>query len=313
MEDKEFNEKYEKLKNSKFKQQKLSGWRPLPTISCITIIFISFAVFFIVFGIIILVFISQLKEFIFRYDEFCQEKYKDSAFCPVTISIPYKMKKPILIYYQIDDISQNHRFYMDNKSDKQLKGEEFNEEDLEKNHECESALTNEQVRAYENFKGVVMNRDKKVAIPCGLIARSYLRDVFYDWKINGNSFKPNVTDIVYKSDVDYYKNSGTEDNQWINMTDEHFINWMRISPFSSPRKFYGKIESDDIEGTSRLDLKIQINNHLSRKKYIILSTRNVFGGKSYFLGIMYIIFGIICLIAAVVYINAYTVYHRKDN
>ena len=311
MEDKEFNEKYEKLKNSKFKQQKLSGWRPLPTISCITIIFISFAVFFIVFGIIILVFISQLKEFIFRYDEYCQKHYKDSAYCQVPISIPYKMKKPILIYYQIDGISQNHRFYMDNKSDKQLKGEEVNQDDLEKNHECESALTNEQVRAYENFKGEVMNRDDEIAIPCGFIARSYLRDVFYDWKINGNSFEPNVTDIVYKSDVDYYKNSGNEGIQWINMTDEHFINWMRISPFSSPRKFYGKIESDDIEGP--LTLNIQINNHFSKKKYIILSTRNVFGGKSYFLGIMYIIFGIICLIAAVVYINAYTVYHRKDN
>ena len=310
MEDKEFNEKYEKLKNSKFKQQKLSGWRPLPTISCITIIFISFAVFFIVFGIIILVFISQLKEFIFRYDEYCQKYYKDSTNCEVSIPIPYKMKKPILIYYQIDGISQNHRFYMDNKSDKQLKGEEVTKEDLEKNHECEYALTNKQVRVHKNFLGDDINNDE-VAIPCGLIARSYLRDEFKDWTFNGKSLNPNVTDIVYKSDVDYYKNSETEGDQWINMTDEHFINWMRISPFSSPRKFYGKIESDDIEG--ELKMKIQINNHLSRKKYIILSTRNVFGGKSYFLGIMYIIFGIICLIAAVVYINAYTVYHRKDN
>ena len=33
----EFNKLYETLKNSRFKQQKFPGWRPLPTISCITI------------------------------------------------------------------------------------------------------------------------------------------------------------------------------------------------------------------------------------------------------------------------------------
>ena len=37
----EFNKLYETLKKSRFKQQKFPGWRPLPTISCITIIFIS--------------------------------------------------------------------------------------------------------------------------------------------------------------------------------------------------------------------------------------------------------------------------------
>ena len=38
---------YERLKNSKFKQQKLPGWRPVPTIASTTIIFICFGVIFI--------------------------------------------------------------------------------------------------------------------------------------------------------------------------------------------------------------------------------------------------------------------------
>ena len=36
------NEEYERLKNSKFKQQKLPGWRPVPTITSTTIIFFLF-------------------------------------------------------------------------------------------------------------------------------------------------------------------------------------------------------------------------------------------------------------------------------
>ena len=35
------NEEYERLKNSKFKQQKLPGWRPVPTITSTTIIFFA--------------------------------------------------------------------------------------------------------------------------------------------------------------------------------------------------------------------------------------------------------------------------------
>ena len=93
MEDKEFNEKYEQLKKSKFKQQKLVGWRPLPTISCITIIYLSFALFFIIFGIIILVFTGQINEIKIRYDDTCI----DSIFCSINIPIIHKMPKPIMI------------------------------------------------------------------------------------------------------------------------------------------------------------------------------------------------------------------------
>ena len=58
MDEKEYNEKYQQLKKSKFRQQKLVGWRPVPTLSCVTIIYLSFSVFFIIVGIIILVFTS---------------------------------------------------------------------------------------------------------------------------------------------------------------------------------------------------------------------------------------------------------------
>lgn len=66
------NEEYERLKNSKFKQQKLPGWRPVPTITSTTIIFFCFGVVFIVLGVIILVFSNQIEEVSYRYDEECK-------------------------------------------------------------------------------------------------------------------------------------------------------------------------------------------------------------------------------------------------
>ena len=89
------NEEYEKLKNSKFKQQKLPGWRPVPTITSTTIIFFCFGGVFNVLGIIILIYSNQIEDISFRYDDYCQ-KYKtnnpNATTCDIEIQIHSKMK-----------------------------------------------------------------------------------------------------------------------------------------------------------------------------------------------------------------------------
>jgi len=85
------NEEYEKLKNSKFKQQKLPGWRPVPTITSTTIIFFCFGAVFIVLGIIILVFSNKIEEVSYRYDN--DEKCKNQPQCTITLNIKNKMEQ----------------------------------------------------------------------------------------------------------------------------------------------------------------------------------------------------------------------------
>ena len=303
----EFNKLYETLKKSKFRQQKFPGWRPLPTISCITIIFISAGVFFIIFGIFILIFTGQIKEFKFRYDLFCAEKRRHNEKCEMSLSIPETMKKPIFIYYQINDLRQNHRFYMDNKSNKQLKGEEVSKEDLEKSNDCDGALYNKDFVFLDSEK----YPEDEVAFPCGLIAKSFFRDNFTLWQMSGKEINVTTEEIANKKDRDDLSNVGLKDSQWLDATDEHFIIWKRISPFENPRKLWGKIEGDDISSGSNVIVTIDDKNYHSFEKYIILSTRNVFGGKSSFLGILYIVFGAVCLISAVIFINVYNYFHKK--
>ncbi len=303
----EFNKLYETLKKSKFRQQKFPGWRPLPTISCITIIFISAGVFFIIFGIFILIFTGQIKEFKFRYDLFCAEKRRHNEKCELSLSIPETMKKPIFIYYQINDLRQNHRFYMDNKSDKQLKGEEVSKEDLEKSNDCDGSLYNKDF----DFLDPDKYPEDDVAFPCGLIAKSFFRDNFTLWQMSGKEINVTTEEIANKKDRDDLSNVGLKDSQWLDVTDEHFIIWKRIAPFENPRKLWGKIEGDDISSGSSVIVTIDDKNYHSFEKYIILSTRNVFGGKSSFLGILYIVFGAVCLISAVIFINVYNYFHKK--
>ena len=299
----EFNKLYETLKNSRFKQQKFPGWRPLPTISCITIIFISFGVFFILFGIIITIFAGKLTEYKFRYDLIC-----GSGPCIFPIQIEEEMEKPIMIYYQINNVRQNHRFYMDNKSNKQLKGEEVSKDDLEKNNECENYIYNEDM-------GIIIDADHPegdVAFPCGLIAKTFFKDELTSLKISGKEIEITTEEIAYKSDTEAFSKVEMKDSHWLDISDERFMIWSRISPFENPRKLWGKIEEDDIPSGTTITVTIENHNYYTFEKYIILSTRNVFGGKNYFLGICYIILGALCLISAVVFINVFNYFHKKE-
>ena len=112
MKDDEFKVLYENYKKSKFKQQKLNGWRPLPTISCITIIFVFFGVFFIIIGLIDVIVISQLK--IITIKNYPSKFTWNGTVNRYTEEMKEKMKSPIMVYYQIDDFQQNNKEYMDN-------------------------------------------------------------------------------------------------------------------------------------------------------------------------------------------------------
>jgi len=301
MNDQEFKEKYDKLKNSKFYQQKMFGWRPLPTISCITIIFVCFAIFFIIMGIIILVFTAQVKEIKQKY--YPLEKYPEDY--KIDININEDMKKPVMIYYQVDGIIQNHRFYMDSKSDKQLKGEEVSDDDLKKDKICENAQTIEDIPWQKKDDN---NYDDK-ANPCGLIAKTYVKNEFTDWRLDEGSIKEELEEegIAYQSDIDTYEK--VKDNKDLG---EHFLVWMRPSPFSNPRKLWGKINKD-IKQNQKLEFTINPYHYYNGgSRYIILSTRNIFGGKSMFLGICYIIAGGLSLMASVIFITTYSSFHRKN-
>ena len=56
------DEVYENLKASRFKQQKLPAWRPVPTIMSTTITFVAFGVIFIVIGVVVLIYSGKVVE-----------------------------------------------------------------------------------------------------------------------------------------------------------------------------------------------------------------------------------------------------------
>ena len=147
---------YERLKNSKFKQQKLPGWRPVPTIASTTIIFICFGVIFILLGTLILIFSNQIIEIKKRYDDLPDCKVNEE--CNITIEIEQDMKRTIMIYYQLNGFYQNHRRYVKSKSDVQLNGKTMTLEEMKKSQECDPVVTNEEMGFPEGTTSIVGNK-----------------------------------------------------------------------------------------------------------------------------------------------------------
>ena len=171
------------------------------------------------------------------------------------------MKKPIMIYYQIDDFSQNHRAYMDSKSDKQLQGEEPSEEDLKKSGVCEYSLYNKDLGRHNVDNAYINNNMNGVAFPCGLMAKTYPNEILKDWNIDVT-----VENISYNTEKEKYEKIPLIDSHWINTSDGHFMIWMRPSPFKSPRKLWGIIDKEDIEKGSIIEFSFEKTNYYNHRE-----------------------------------------------
>jgi len=70
---KEIDDKIAALKNSKFKQQMLPAWRPVPSFGSTMITFGLFGVVFLGLGIMLYVLSDKIQELSLQYDstEFC--------------------------------------------------------------------------------------------------------------------------------------------------------------------------------------------------------------------------------------------------
>jgi len=294
------NSEYESLKASKFKQQKLPAWRPVPSI-CVTIaIFLAFGVIFIIIGAIVLHFSNDIFEETIKYNERCN-LYQQN--CEIDITIKDDLNTTVMFYYQLTNFYQNHRRYVKSKSNSQLLGKYLSSDDIKS--DCDPVYLNKHIKVpLRNMYNNETLKEDDPAFPCGLIAKSFFNDT-YSIKLKGdnNTIKINQDNIAWPADLSlkYKLPESIEDRKkmWINTTDEHFVVWMRPAGLPDFRKLWGRIDKLK-KGT----YTILINNNyptsiFNGSKSVVLSTVNAFGGKNTFLGISYLVVGGICILMAI--------------
>jgi hypothetical protein len=100
--------KQEALRNSAFRQNTMSAWRPASTFFAQILTFFIFGGIFLLLGVILFMKTNEIQEFIVRYDESCPAPTnpthgKDNTVCKATIEIEDSVKQPIYLYYQIEN------------------------------------------------------------------------------------------------------------------------------------------------------------------------------------------------------------------
>lgn len=301
---------YEKLKKSKFKQQAVPTWRPKPTVTSTTVTFICFGLIFIAIGLIILHFSDKVYEKKIDYsDNICKLGTK----CELVFKIEQEVSGPVILFYELDNFYQNHRLYAKSRNDEQLHGKTFtNPKDLE---DCKPAVYNVNMSATVSVDGTPLVPDA-VAVPCGFIAKTVFTDTFELYDINAQATIPiNEKGIAWPSDVELFKNTvDGNKTQWLDMTDEHFIVWMRPAGFPIFRKIWGKIEQNLKPGDYKFIIDSKYNNtEFLGKKYVVLSTVEYFDGKNKFLGISYLSVGGLCIVVAIVWVIGFGVLRRATD
>lgn len=234
---------------------------------------------------------------------------EESKICQVQFQIPNDLPSPIYFFYKLTNFHANHRQYVKSFSEDQINGKAASVGTIK-----DSVGQNCQPLSTDKKTG-------KIIYPCGLIANAMFNDTFdpilqnidnnnnnyqfstddISWSTNKNRFKKTkykIDDIVpppnwVKQFPNGYNSSNLPDiSSW-----PQFQNWMAPAALSD---FSNIILRNDNDNLPKGNYQINIGLHFPTTeykggKYIYISTSSSIGGKNAFLGVSWIVGGIICL------------------
>lgn len=244
--------------------------------------------------------------------------------CQLQFDIPRDVKAPIYMFYGLKNFYANHRRYVNSFSEFQLEG----------NPSSVDVIKN---TAGQNCEPLSVNSEGKRYYPCGLIANSMFNDTFTETlkAVNGtdDDYKMTEKGIAWKTDKERFKKTKYKPSDVVpppnwykrfpngynetNMPDiskwYQFQNWMH--PSALPL-FYKLALRNDHDTLKKGVYQLNIGLHFpvlpyKGDKYVYFSQRSVIGGKNDFLGISWMVGGVICFLLGLVLLVINSVKPRK--
>lgn len=247
----------------------------------------------------------------------------DTQVCSIQFTVPNTITEPVYMYYKLTNFYQNHREYVDSYDLGQLKGDAVSKSDL--NSKC-SPLD--------------ANSEGKVYYPCGLIANLYFNDTFSNPVLlnpqglsSEKIYNMSLTGILWGSDVKRYKKTTYNPDDIVPppnwrkrfpdgynssnipdiSKDEIFQNWMRAAGLPTFMKLVAKNTEDKlVDGNYRVDIELNYPTSIyGGKKYLVLTTNSIIGGRNLGLGVSYLVVAALCVFFGIIFLVKQIVSPRK--
>lgn len=349
--------------DTKFSQQRLESWNPVPSPKNVFLLYLLIAAVFVIVGGCLLSVASKVSEITIYYQD-CKDKApqgdvwedmpsdhykmlftKDKSFdvkplwnyvpdpddeddesgtCQLRFTTPQDIPKNVYVNYLIENFAANHRRYVLSFDEDQIRGKASSRSEL-------------QDKVGINCKILGHNGKGKLYYPCGLIANSMFNDTFpfeltnvedsssnyplsntnINWHTDRSRFKKtkyNYTEIVpppfwQRKFPDGYNETNVPNIQeW-----EEFQNWMRPAALQKFAKLIRRNSNDSLPaGTYQIDIGLHWPvTEYNGKKAVYITHGSSIGSRNYFLGIVYLIGGCICVAFALVLLGFWMISGRK--
>ncbi|EAX97701.1 hypothetical protein TVAG_280020 [Trichomonas vaginalis G3] len=261
-------------------QQQMRACRPnfiyYPTTFLLTFSVVHLVLSFFITGISF-----GWHQVMFRYDNVC----KEGELCNISFNVAYKLKKPVYIYYQLDEYYQSHFRFRQSFNYYQLHGK--NQTNLQS---CHPRIT---------YPG-----NNTQLAPCGLRAYYMFRDTF-----DIPNMTPMNTTLSWAHEKgNLYKNLSnayTSEQRWMReiepdeILSDRFEIWNRISPSPKVRKLYSVYNQSINEGNHTVQIKMLTPiKEYGKTRHFVLISQSKSGGRNFTL------IGINCLICFVYVVAA---------
>ena len=231
------------------------------------------------------------------YDPKGSSACQPNSVCTVSFALPSTLKPPVFLLYKLDNFYQNHRRYIQSKSNEQLLGQPITASQASI---CSPFVTNAQMKVSKSWGGVALDPNA-IASPCGAIAYTFFNDSFALSSAGGISFGIDEGGISWPGDVygKYRRAENSSATQWTDPENEHFVNWMRIAGLPNFKKLWGRISSPLAAGNYSMTISNSFNlTEWSGRKSFLLATDSSAGGKNYLLPVTLLLACLASLLAA---------------
>ncbi|KAH7829763.1 putative cell cycle control protein [Monocercomonoides exilis] len=236
--------------------------------------------------------------------EFKKEYNAQNGQIEFNVELQHSISEPVFLYYGLTSFHTNHRRFLASRDEKQLAGKDISEDALK---DCDPRIS-DGIGIHEKY-------------PCGLVAEAIFNDTFSIYS-NSSLIKPSTANIYPSYETKLFRCPNDDcSSQRVNVTDPHFINWMRPQPFANFRKLEGVFVDGMPQGvyTVKINENIQGGQQsyqpsLKGSKYFVLSTRQWMGKRSLFIPIFALCISVMCIIVSIFYmcVSRYDQHLKED-